>query len=397
MLTRLRDRWRNEKAGEGWLNPLYFSLGTRWLTWFTALGIIALGAAPEVNLNYGKELLALTCVQLTLMHAALSRRAPHIPCSPIFAVLDIGAALGCVFLTGGWDSPFYEFALTSVIAPSLIWGLRGATLASLGFCVTYAWILTVAGHGQRNFITPEGRLEGAVVSCLVNPYLVAYFSAFLAELMERLKREQERVRRLAAQEERNRLARDIHDGVAQTLFMLTLSLEACAEHARRGNSGKLADKLEGLVSVSRNALWDIRQSMFDLEGEANLKDALARLLREFKTVSQIPIEFTTVGEERSLPLTHRAGLCRILQESLANACKHSQAQAVSITLQYREDATELTIHDDGKGFDPATIERGKGLGNLQSRAAELGGTLDLRSSPGQGTKVALTLPRKEGP
>jgi len=387
--SRLVERWRNEKAGEGWLNPLYFSLGTRWLTWFTALGIIGLKAAPAVNLNHGHALLLITCLQLLYMHASLSTRVKLPPLPPL---VDISIGLAAVYVSGGWDSPFYEFALTSVIAPSLLYGLRGATLASLGFCASYAWVLTVAGHGTRNFVLPDGQLEGAVVSCLVNPFLVAYFSAFLAELMERLKREQARVRVLAAQEERNRLAREIHDGVAQTLFMLTLSLEACAEHARRGNSEKLADKLEGLVSVSRHALWDLRQSMYDLQAEASLTEALARLLREFKTVSQIPIELTTQGEERSLPLEQRAGLYRILQESLANACKHSRAQHVTITLHYEDGGVRLNVSDDGQGFDPATIERGKGLGNLHSRAEELGGTLELTSKPGEGTRIAFTLP-----
>lgn len=390
MWTRLQERWRNEKAGEGWLNPLYFALGTRWLTWLAALGIIGLGAAPAVNLNHGGALLLGSCLQLLYMHASLSTRLklPQVP-----HVLDISLALAAVYVSGGWDSPFYEFALTSVIAPSLVYGLRGATLASLAFCAAYAWILTVAGHGTRNLVLPDGQLEGAVVSCLVNPFLVAYFSAFLAELMERLKREQERVRVLAAQEERNRMAREIHDGVAQTLFMLSLSLEACAEHARRGNSAKLADKLEGLVSVSRHALWDLRQSMYDLHADAPLAETLARLLREFKTVTQIPIELTTKGEERTLPLDQRVGLYRILQESLANACKHSHAQHVSITLRYEEEAIRLDVQDDGKGFDPATIERGKGLGNLHSRAEELGGKLELVSTPGEGTRVSLTLTR----
>lgn len=407
MLSGVRERWRNEKAGEGFLNPLYFSVGVRWLAWLAGLAIVLLGSAPEDSLMLSKILLVVTAVQLSLMTLYLPVVRPRylgflegsgllgwFEDNPFLPAADMLASLAAVAVTGGWESPFYQFALTSVIAPSLKYGLTGATLASFGFVGLY--FSAVVSLDPQAVVTPGGSLDQGLVTVALNPIMIAYFCAFLAEVLNRLREEKEKARRLAAREERSRLAREIHDGVAQTLFMLALSLESCVTLAGRAGNQDLGERLKGLVGVSRQALLEIRGAMFDLgpllEGEQPLRGALEGLLREFRAVSRTDLTLTVEGEEPELPVPVRIALYRILQEALANACKHSQACSVDLRLEFTPSAVIASVRDDGVGFDATGVERGHGLSNMQTRAREAGGELRLVSEASQGTTLQLSIP-----
>ena len=396
----LRRRWRRERAGEGFLNPLFFSVGARWITWLIALGIVLFQAAPPANLAHSWWLLLATGLQLTAMTTAFlagtfARPKLLLASHPLWPVLDILAANLVIWLSGGWRSPFYEFSLTSVLAPSLKYGLKGGTWASLLYSSLYVAAIWLSGPGIAGVYNHDGRLDGGFVGALLNPFMMAYFSAFLAELMRRLEQEKARVRDLAAREERSRLGREIHDGVAQTMFMLTLSLDACRELAARAEQPKLEEKLGQLVPVSRQALWEVRNAMYDkaalLEGDVPFSEALRRLIREFETVSAIPVDFALEGEERTLPVACRVALYRIIQESLANVFKHSRAERVALKLAFGPGEIRLLVEDEGQGFDPATVRRGHGLGNMRLRVDEVEGQFALESAPGEGTRVKVEL------
>jgi signal transduction histidine kinase len=199
---------------------------------------------------------------------------------------------------------------------------------------------------------------------------------------------------LGAASERARLAREIHDGVAQSLYMLTLNLEACAELAERGNG--LRPRLEQLLGLARQALWEVRHYIFDLKpllgGDAPLPEILRNPLREFQTIAGLPAELRSEGTERPLTPRARAAVYRVLQEGLANAFKHARASRVDVTLRWEGDGLTLEVHDDGRGFDAAAAQRGNGLDNLTQWAAETGGRASLESVPGEGTLVRLHVP-----
>lgn len=367
-------------------------MGARWITWLIALGIVVFHAAPPANLTWAWPLLGATGLQLCVTTMRLpTQRAGH----PLGPILDIAAANLVIYLSGGWRSPFYEFSLTSVLAPSLQYGLRGATWASLGFLAAFVAAVAGSAPGLDGVFNADGRLDGGFVGALLNPFLLAYFCAFLGELMRRLEAEKARVRELAAREERSRLGREIHDGVAQTMFMLTLSLDACRELAARAEQPVLEEKLGQLVPVSRQALWEVRNAMYDkaalLEGDTPFTEALSRLFREFETVAGIRLEFEQDGEERPLPVACRVALYRIIQESLANAFKHSSAGAVKLRLTFAPGEIQLLVEDAGQGFDPATVRPGHGLDNMRTRVEEVGGGYELESAPGQGTRVKVVL------
>lgn len=271
-------------------------------------------------------------------------------------------------------------------------------MASWGFSVSYLLVLLVTPPGLSAFFTPEGRLQSAAISAPLNPFMVAFFAAMLAEVLDRLRLEKAMVRELAAKDERHRLTREIHDGVAQSLFMLHLTLDACSEFARQEKFDRLAAKLPGALLVARQALWEVRLAMFDpdilLGDDTNITDVLSRTLREYEAVAQTPVRVSCEGVEHEFTVPQRVALYRILQESLANAFKHAQATKIEVHISFTERDTLLTIADNGIGFEQAAVVTGRGLGNLQSRAEEVGGHLRLTSHAGTGTRVDFVLPRQ---
>jgi two-component system sensor histidine kinase DegS len=199
---------------------------------------------------------------------------------------------------------------------------------------------------------------------------------------------------LAAAAERARLAREIHDGVAQSLYMLALNLEAAADVADQGAS--LRPRLEQLLGLARQALWEVRHYIFDLKpllgDDAPLADVLRNPLREFQTITGVGTELRVEGEERPLEPRARAAVYRVLQEALANIFKHARASRADVCVRWDPTELLLEIRDDGQGFAVDQARSGHGLQNLTQRAAEVGGTALVISTPGAGTTVRLTVP-----
>ena len=199
---------------------------------------------------------------------------------------------------------------------------------------------------------------------------------------------------LAAVEERSRIAREIHDGIAQSIYMLSLNLETCAELAQQRES--LKERLANLVDMSKETILEVRHYIFDLKpylaGEKGVADLVENQVREFKVVAGVPTTLDTRGEERQLPLPVATCLYRVTQEALANAFKHARASEVKVLLEFGPDGVQLMVRDDGQGFDGTTSLSGHGLHNMRQRAEELGGTFILRSDHGKGTQVVIKVP-----
>ncbi|MFQ5873651.1 MAG: sensor histidine kinase [Dehalococcoidia bacterium] len=200
---------------------------------------------------------------------------------------------------------------------------------------------------------------------------------------------------LAAVEERSRIAREIHDGIAQSMYMLSLHLETCADLAQGGRKG-LTERLAGLVALSKKTLLEVRHYIFDLkpylEGEKGMASMVENQVREFNKVSGIHASLNSSGEERQVPASVATCLYRVTQESLANVFKHAHASQVRVLLEILPDGVQLTVRDDGQGFHAASAASGHGLPNMRQRVEELGGEFNLQSSPAEGTKVVVRLP-----
>jgi signal transduction histidine kinase len=201
---------------------------------------------------------------------------------------------------------------------------------------------------------------------------------------------------LEAQTERSRIAREIHDGIAQSIYMLSLNLETVADVVASQNPD-LAERLKRLVQLSKQTLLETRHYIFDLKplltGDISLTGILENLAREFQAVTSIPVEVKVEGSEPDMPLATAASLYRVTQEALANVYKHAQASRVVVKIEFQLSGLALWITDDGRGLPDTDINsRGYGLQNMRQRVEELGGSINIEGSPGQGTAIRIEVP-----
>jgi signal transduction histidine kinase len=207
----------------------------------------------------------------------------------------------------------------------------------------------------------------------------------------------ERSRELSIVEERNRLARDLHDSVSQKLFGLVLSAESAATLLDRDGTAARAE-VARLGELAQDALEELRGLIFELRPASLADEGLAATLRKhvdmLQRVHGRAIELRITGSARPAPEAEREVL-RIAQEALNNALRHADAERVELRLQARDGRLTVTVADDGVGFDPAAPglrSRRLGLTSMEERARALGGTLAVVSRPGEGTTVTLEVP-----
>jgi signal transduction histidine kinase len=199
-------------------------------------------------------------------------------------------------------------------------------------------------------------------------------------------------------QERQRLARELHDSVTQALYGTTLYAEAATRQLATGQVELVSEHLRELRDTAQEALremrlliFELRPSILDSEG---LTNALRARLEAVEERAGLEVELH-LEEEMVLPTAVEEGLYRIAQEALNNALKHACARRVCVSLDHREGAIVLEIVDDGVGFDPSTAVEGGGLGldGMIERAAQMGAELVLDSEPGAGTRVRVEIPQ----
>lgn len=205
-------------------------------------------------------------------------------------------------------------------------------------------------------------------------------------------------RKLAVVEERNRLARDLHDSVTQSLYGATLCAEAAARQLSLGNIEMALDHLHEIRDTSQEALHEMRRLIFELRppilGTDGLVAALRARLEAVEDRAGLQTELSAAGNGRLAPEIE-AGLYRVAQEALNNTLQHARARRVTILLQQEERMVKMEIVDDGTGFDPKAVREhgGFGLSSMEERATRLGGTLAVQSCPGKGTRIVVEVSR----
>jgi signal transduction histidine kinase len=210
----------------------------------------------------------------------------------------------------------------------------------------------------------------------------------------------QREREKAIAEERNRLARELHDSVTQALYGVMLYSEAAVGHLALGDTDRVAEHLKELQDTSQEALAEMRLLIFELRPpileELGLVAALQTRLQAVEGRAGLKTEFKTNLEER-LPPEVEEGVYRIALEALNNALKHAQARNIKIHLHQDESSASLEIVDDGIGFDMVTAHErgGLGLSAMEERVAELGGRLTVESVPSSGTRIMAVWPIDE--
>jgi nitrate/nitrite-specific signal transduction histidine kinase len=208
-----------------------------------------------------------------------------------------------------------------------------------------------------------------------------------------------RSRELAVVQERNRMARELHDSMTQLLYSLVLFAGASRKALQAERFERAERNLIRVEQSAQQALKEMRLLVFELRPHSLDEEGLAGALRQRLEAVENRVGITTqlsVQGELDLPAATEAGLYRIAQEALTNALKHAFASSVSVQVSAGEEGVELEVIDDGRGFDPAGIAElgGLGLVTMRERAEELGGTLTIVSAPGEGTRVTVTIIRE---
>jgi NarL family two-component system sensor histidine kinase LiaS len=205
-------------------------------------------------------------------------------------------------------------------------------------------------------------------------------------------------RELAIVEERNRLARDLHDSVKQQAFAAAAQLSAVKALLQRDPEAAEphVEEAERLMYALRQELTLLIQELrpVGLQGKG-LAPAVREVAADWSRQTGIELEVRVQGE-RSLPLDVEQAAFRIVQEALSNVARHSQANGTEIDLIYNGHEFTCTIRDDGIGFDLDSARDGFGLRSMQQRANALGSTLEVVSVAGEGTRLSFTVSLKQG-
>jgi len=215
----------------------------------------------------------------------------------------------------------------------------------------------------------------------------------LHELRERNVRLADQVRALAVVEERNRLARELHDSVKQHLFSLTMTAGAIRTHfdMLQGVPDELADMVNEIEKAARTAQRETTRLIENLRPGSLQEQGLAAALNDYALLvgarEHLLVYLDVQGDDAHLPPSVAEALYRVVQEALHNVTRHARATRADIQLLLIPGQVELTIRDNGAGFDVNNSRRGLGLANMQERIMTVGGRLTVTSQPGAGTTV----------
>lgn len=200
----------------------------------------------------------------------------------------------------------------------------------------------------------------------------------------------------AATEERQRIAREFHDTLEQGLAAVSLRLDVAAYTTPDEGSRHVLQQqrrlLSGLQTETRDFLWDLRDPV---HVEGTLAESLALQLRNLEELSAIPLELTIHGEPTTPPRVAHYHLLRIVREAVNNSIKHAEATRIAVQVDALADSLEITVQDDGTGFDVAarSVAEGHfGIRGIHERARQIGATCRIESGPESGTAVTLSLP-----
>jgi len=357
-------------------------------------------------------------LQRTVKQVAFAMRATA---AAIIVPDEAGGIIESAFDTADGSFGFESLRSKSVDSLPLLGALREA-IRSLVIARTVPPALVDDAHWKHSEaqalaavpVRWQGRLSAAMIFGFADAQrLSAGECELLDEIgrqvalgMERLRLQaqvQKQENQIAVVAERNRIARDLHDGLVQYVYALGLQLE----HARdlvATDPSAVAPVLTGAIEQSNHVLSEMRTFIYQLRPiimkEKELGQWVVDLCRQFQQATGVPIVATVdASAPHELAPEISIALFRTIQEALANIYRHAGASRATLSLDFTPDGARLVIEDDGRGFAPGTrsepgIEHGHGLHNIEERVRELGGHFELASTPGAGTRLTAIFPRE---
>lgn len=307
----------------------------------------------------------------------------------------------------------WAYYLTASSFYGLMWGTLPFGLAVVGNILLTGLIIWSQALNLGRTITFS-------IELLITGGMAIGWSALLALWMRSVMRESAERKRLIEQleaaqrslaaaerqagilQERQRLAHEIHDTLAQGFTSIVMQLEA-ADLVLPEDEKAARLRLQQARETARLSLAEARRLVQALRPEpldgASLPEAMQRVVERWQQENKVQIKFSVTGEPCPLHPELEVSLLRLMQEGLANVQRHAQAHQVTVTLSYMEDQVALDVQDDGVGFDPQSVallvnqgSGGFGLQAMRERLAQLGGQLIIESAPGQGTTLAIQIP-----
>ncbi len=358
-----------------------------WLVWFHTL---------HPQWHHNRRLMGFAYAGLLLLIAALVAMAPW------YGFLAfVGYPQAFEYLHGRWR--YAGAAATAMIsAAAFLGGVAGISAGDLwGAWLAVGALSAVLAAAVFAFAEMAGHRSEMQRRALVELHEAnVNLEAALTENAGLQAQLMVRAREAGVLDERQRMAREIHDTLAQGLAGILTQLQAAEQTLTEpATAGR---HLTNATKLARDSLTEARRTVHAVQpamlAEARLPEAIGDVARRWSEVTRIDAVLTTTGDARPLHADVEVTLLRTAQEALANVAKHARASRVGLTLSYMEDVVSLDVRDDGVGFEPATRRAGGsrnggfGLAGMRQRVQRLAGNLAIESEPGGGTAISSTVP-----
>ncbi|MDQ3768637.1 MAG: ATP-binding protein [Actinomycetota bacterium] len=362
----------------------------RWLELFLVTRLAAATVAAILLLvtdtpNTG--LLVSACLGYAAVSCLAFSRLPALQYAPAAWMVDAVAGFALIMVAGNWRSPFYLFAITSLILPATSLGFRKAVAWGGAFSLTY-FVVGLFTTLEPNTLESAVSLE-TVTTRVLTPLMVTLALAYAQRLLNRLDEERERSERLAVQTERQRIAWELHDSAKQRLHAAHLVLTMVRDRIQDADRALLDQALGELGKATGDMQTSVAELHTPIDGRP-LGEIVAQRALELGAVTRADIRVE--GRAPTLPPLVAAHATRIAGEALTNAVRHAGAQRIKVELGGSRQLLRITVRDDGRGLPEELRPGSNGLRSMRERAATIGGTLEVEHADGGGTVVALEVP-----
>ena len=340
---------------------------------------------------------------------AIAEHAMELAGADAATIVTRGAVPGELVVVAAAGARARELAGQTLPAEGSITGMIMRTGRSQAFADVssernaYQPIIKLGHHGPAFFVplrVPGGvkgtlmvaNLKGGSIFDEASRQIVESFADQASVVIE-YDRAQAELRRLGLMEERERIAKELHDGVIQSLFAVGMSLQGTAIMA---GSGEMSTRIEHAVEELDQVIRDLRNYIFGLRpgilADRQLDQALRVLGEELQSRSDLAVEVHIDPSLAATLSSRSAEIVQLTREALSNVARHAQATQATVSLAKRGSRAVLSVEDDGVGFDAGGDSKGHGMRNMRQRAATLGGTLGVTSKTGKGTRLRISFP-----
>jgi signal transduction histidine kinase len=301
--------------------------------------------------------------------------------------LDMIVALVVPIFTGGLYSPFLIYSLSPILTSAVLFRRRTtlifACLPAVSIAIGYAVNITTG-------LAPAPSLNIYTIGFLM---IYATSSVLLGWLPYAIKKSYEETKSAAVRDERKRLSRDIHDGMAQTVGVISWKLDLLQKKVAASRSPKLLAEVEdigGLVTQLQKETRDVIDELrHQAPSDGGFVSGLSQYAADFTQKYGTRCEVSVAGEELEIPAPTVTELLYVAREALCNARKHAFASKVELSLRFRSGLVEMRIRDDGCGFDPEQDSDGHGLAVMNERVKSVGGEMFIITKAGWGTEICV--------